>query len=334
MRFGNIHLAYLLWFIVVIVLFYLWSLRRKTKAMGEFAQEDLMQELTQGLSRRRQRLKLFLIVGGLSLLLFSLVRPQWGFHWQEIKRRGLDIIVAIDTSNSMLAEDVRPNRLERSKLAVKDLIRELKGDRIGLIAFSGEAFLVCPLTIDYNGFVLSLDSIDAGAIPTGGTSISSAIEEARRGYQGTEKKYKVLIIITDGEDHIGDAVKIAKEASRQGIKIFCIGIGTKGGELIPVSDQKGQRGFLKDSKGNFVKSRLSEDVLKKIALNTGGSYIRATGAEFGLDLIYEQKLSKMEKRELEGKMEKRYEERFQIPLSVAFLLLILEPFISERKAIR
>jgi len=302
--------------------------------MEKFAQEDLFGELAASLDIKKRKLKVFLIVLAVFLSFFALMRPQWGFQWEEVKRRGLDILIAIDTSKSMLAEDVKPNRLERSKLAVKDLVKKLKGDRIGLIAFSGEAFLQCPLTVDYNGFMLSLDSLSVDAVSKGGTSILSAIREALKSYGGGLNKYKVLVLITDGENHKGDPVKAAQGAKKEGIKIFCIGIGTKEGELIPVFDEGGRKSFLKDRQGNFVKSRLDEVLLQKIALITTGGYVKAKGAEFGLDLIYEQKLSKMEKREFEGKMRKRYNERFQMPLFFAFLLLLIEPFISERKSRR
>jgi len=261
------------------------------------------------------------------------MRPQWGFQWEEVKRKGLDILIAVDTSKSMLAEDVKPNRLSRSKLAVKDLVKKLKGDRIGLIAFSGKAFLQCPLTLDYSGFMLSLDDLGVNTISKGGTSVSSAISEALKSYEGGLNKYKILIIITDGEDHKGQVVDAAKQAKEQGVKIFCVGIGTKEGELIPIVDDQGKNSFLKDKQGNFVKSRLDEPTLQEVALITGGGYVKAAGAEFGLDLIYEEKLSKMEKKDFEGKMMKRYQERFQLFLAVALLIILIESFIWERKRI-
>ena len=179
--------------------------------------------------------------------------------------------------------------------------------------------------------MLSLDNTDTETIPKGGTSLTSAIKESLRSYEGGQKKYKVLIIVTDGEDNEGDSVQAAQEAKKEGIKIFCIGIGTREGDLIPVLDETGQRSFLKDNQGNVVKSRLDETSLQKIALNTGGVYVRATNAEFGLDLIYREKIAKMEKRELEAKMNKHYEERFQIFLGLALFLLIIEYFISDKK---
>ncbi len=330
-RFAQLNLIYLLWLVPILALFYIWSFRNHRKILRRFADETLLNELTLSLDMRKRRLKTVLIITAILFGLFSLMRPQWGFHWEKIKRKGIDILIAIDTSKSMLADDVKPNRLERSKLAVKDMIKKLNGDRIGLIAFSGDAFLQCPLTVDYSGFMLSLDSLDTDTIQKGGTSISSAIMEAIKVYKKEQKKYKILVLITDGEDHAGDPVKMAKDAKKEGVKIFCIGIGTKEGELIPITNKDGGKGFLKDKSGNAVKTRLDESTLQKIALDTGGCYVRSSGANFGLDLIYEQKLSKIKKKEFKEKMIRRFEERFQIPLAICLLLLLLEPFISERK---
>ncbi|MFH1504135.1 MAG: VWA domain-containing protein [Candidatus Omnitrophota bacterium] len=331
MKFVNLQAGHLFWLAAGLVVFYLAAYSRRKKITENFAQKELLKELSASLDIQKRKLKIYLVVLAVILCFFAFMRPQWGFQWEQVRRRGLDIIIAIDTSKSMLAEDVRPNRLQRSKLAVKDLIKKLRGDRIGLIAFSGTAFLQCPLTVDYNGFMLSLDELDTDSIPKGGTSISSAIKEAIKSYEGGLKKYKVLVLITDGEDHDGDVLESAEEAKKQGIKIFCIGIGTKEGELIPVRDEQGRMSFLKDKQENFIKSRLDEASLKKIALATQGGYVKATAFEFGLDTVYEQRLSKMEKKEFEGKMRKRYEERFQVFLLIAFLILLIEPYISERK---
>ncbi len=333
MRFAGIQAAYLFWFILALTGFFFWANARREKALEAFADKNLLAGLTASFDVRAYRAKQALLIAALSLTVFALMRPQWGFKWQEIKRRGLDILVAVDVSKSMLAEDIKPNRLERTKLALADFVKYLKGDRIGLIAFAGSAFVQCPLTVDYGGFLLSAEALDVNTIPKGGTSISSAIRQAMDGYEGGLKKYKAFIIITDGEDHEGDPVKAAEAARDEGIKIFCIGIGTSEGELIPVTDGSGNKTFLKDRSGAVVKSRLDESTLQKIALATGGSYVRASVKEFGLDLIYREKLSPMEKRELETKMAKQYEERFQIPLAIAFLLLAGEFLMSDRKRI-
>lgn len=331
MRFATIAAAHLFWLVFALAGFYFWVNSKRNKALETFADKKLLAELTAAFDIRKYRLKQILVFASIALMFFALMRPQWGFKWQEIKRRGLDIFVAVDVSKSMLAEDIKPNRLERAKLALSDFVKHLKGDRVGLIAFSGSAFAQCPLTVDYSGFLLSVEALDANTIPKGGTSISGAIRKALDSYEGGLKKYKVLIIITDGEDHEGDPIKAAELAKEEGVKIFCIGIGTNEGELIPITDEKGNKSFLKDKSGNVVKSRLDETALQKIALTTGGSYVRATSKEFGLDLIYKEKLSDMEKRELESKMAKQYEERFQIPLFLAFLLLAGEILVSERK---
>jgi len=299
--------------------------------MQAFAARELLIHLTPSMDRKRQNMKALVILLSVSAIALALMRPQWGFEWKEVTRSGLDILIAIDTSKSMLAEDVKPNRLERSRLAVKDLIQTLQGDRIGLIAFAGSAFLQCPLTVDYSGFMLSLDDLNVNTLPKGGTSLSNAIKTALESYEGGKKKYKALVIITDGEDHEGNAPEWAEKAKEQGIKIFTIGIGTREGELIPVTDESGNRMFLKDRSGNVVKTSLDEKTLKDIALATGGSYVKATATEFGLDLIYEEKLSKMEKREVENKMIRKYYERYQIPLAIALLLLCIEPYMRERK---
>lgn len=331
MRFANTQAAHLFWLIIALVIFFFWVDSRRKKSLETFADKNLLASLLSSFDIRKYRLKQVLISVVFLLIIFSFMRPQWGFKWQEIKRKGLDIMVAVDVSKSMLAEDVKPNRLERTKLALRDFVKNLKGDRVGLIAFAGTAFVQCPLTVDYSGFLLSTEALDINTIPKAGTSISSAIRQAMESYEGGLKKYKVLIIITDGEDHEGDPVKLAQLAQKEGIKIFCIGIGTAEGELIPVTDESGNKAFLKDREGLVVKSRLDESVLQKIALATGGSYVRATSKEFGLELIYKEKLSEMEKRDLETKMAKQYEERFQIPLSIAFLLLAVEFIIGYKK---
>lgn len=331
MRFAGIQALYLFWLIIALAGFFFWANVKRKKALETFADKNLLAGLIASFNFRKRGLKQVLIITALSLMVFALMRPQWGFKWQEVKRKGLDILVAVDVSKSMLAEDIKPNRLERAKLALADFVKQLKGDRIGLIAFSGSAFAQCPLTVDYSGFLLSVESLDINTIPRGGTSISSAIRQAIESYEGGLKKYKALIIITDGEDHEGDPVKAAEAAQKEGIKIFCIGIGTNDGELIPVTDENGNKAFLKDRSGAVVKSRLDEVTLQKAALATGGSYVRASAKEFGLDLIYKEKLSEMEKRELESKMAKQNEERFQIPLAIAFLFLITEFLISDRK---
>ncbi len=312
------------WGVILLGMFLFWGLAQRRKILARFVDKSLLPQIIPAFAPRRLMGKNILIIGGLFFAILSLARPQWGFEWQEVKHRGLDILIAVDTSKSMLAADVKPNRLERTKLAVKDLIKNLKGDRIGLLAFAGDAFMVCPLTSDYGGFMLSLDDLSVQTIARGGTNVSRAIDQAIRGYDQTPNQYKVVIIVTDGDNLEGDPLASAKKAKETGIKIYCIGIGTPEGELIQIVNDQGEKEFLKDNNGNFVKSRLNERLLQQIALTTDGRYVRSSGAEFGLDYIYAHELAKLPKHDIEAKMKKHYFDRFQIPLSIAFVLLLWE----------
>ena len=329
MHYANPFIFNLLWFLIPLWIFLSWSVRRVRIKRGLFAENKFFQSIVIGFSGIREHVHGWLILGVFVFSIIAMARPQWGFEWRKIKRRGLDILVVVDVSKSMLTTDVKPNRLKRTKLAVQDLVKELKGDRIGLIAFAGDAFLACPLTEDYSGFMLSLDDLHVGTVARGGTNVGRAIEEAITRYNNVPSKYKAVIIITDGENLEGDPIMEAKKAKKKGIRIYCVGVGTKEGELIQVPDGRGGMEFLKDNKGNFVKSRLNENLLERIALITGGVYVKSSGAEFGLDLIYKKELSKLEKRDIESRMEKRYYERFQIPLAVALLLLVIATCIKS-----
>lgn len=334
MRFGAPYMAVWLWMVPLLIFFFIVSRRAVEKKLKSIASDKVLAEITGSFDLKKRKIRNFLLVVSTGLLVVALMRPQWGFRWEEVRQKGLDIMIALDTSNSMLAEDVLPNRIERAKLAIMDLVEKLHGDRVGLVVFSGTAFLQCPLTIDYNGFLLTLDDVTVNSIPIGGTSISKAIYKAIESYESGEKDEKILIIITDGEDLEGGIDKAIQSAKANGVQISCVGIGTPEGELIPITDRNGKMSFLKDSKGDVVKTRLTERELQRMALETGGMYVRATGAQFGLDLIYEKRLSKLEKKDFKSKMEKRYHERFQYPLVLAFLLLLLEPVIGDRKSRR
>jgi len=328
---------YLLWIYLasaVLCVFYALALMRRRTLMERFSAKALVGNIASTASTARKIFRMAMVGIAFILCMIALARPQWGFIWEETKRTGIDMLIAVDVSKSMLATDVKPNRLERSKFAIKDLIKKLNGDRIGLIAFAGTAFLQCPMTIDYNGFLLTLDDLTTSTIPRGGTSITSAIREAMGLFKGPEMKYKVLVIITDGEDLEGDALAAAKQAAAMGMRIYCVGVGSAEGDLIPAVGEGGERGYLTDRSGQVVKTRLNEDILKKIALSTGGSYVHATQAEFGLVLIYDQSISKLEKRDMEAKMRRHYHERFQYFLAIALILLLLEPIMPERKAAR
>jgi len=332
MHFAQINMLSWLWIGVALFFFLKWARSHRKKALEKFTEEHLLKDIAFRFDPKKYQQKNLLVIAVVLLSVLALIRPQWGFQWRKVQRQGIDILVVIDTSKSMLTQDVKPNRLERTKFAVQDLLKKLRGDRIGLIAFSGEPFLICPLTVDYGGFLISLNDLDVNTVPRGGTNIAKAIEEAIRDYdEEVTSDYKAIIIITDGDNLEGDPVEMAKKARDRNIKIYTIGIGSAEGELIQMRSPQGKLTFLKDSKGNFVKSRLNERLLKEIALITGGVYVKASGSKFGLDLIYDRELSKFKKREIEAKMEKKYYDRYQFPLGMAVLLLVIETCITTRK---
>jgi Ca-activated chloride channel family protein len=330
--FGELYMARFVWFFFIAVVFFIWANKKRRAVKTVFAGKQVLPELSRNEVKGRRDLRYLLISMAILLIILSLMRPQWGFTLQEVKKQGLDILIALDTSKSMLAQDVLPNRLDRSKLAIRDMIRKMKGgDRVGLLAFAGTAFLQCPLTSDYNGFLLSLDDISVNTIPVGGTSITNAVYQSLKSYEGGKQKHKILIMITDGEDLEGGLEAAVKTAKSGGVTICTVGIGTPEGELIPVRDEDGKLTFKKDQEGKVVKTKLDEKTLQAMALETGGMYVRATGAEFGLELIYEKKLSGFEKEEMKSRMEKNYTERYHIPLAAALILLFIEPLVGNRR---
>jgi Ca-activated chloride channel family protein len=280
------------------------------------------------LDRRRRRVRAVLVVAALGAIALALAGPMWGFHWEEVHRQGIDLVVALDTSKSMLTPDVAPNRLARAKLAVQDLLAELRGDRVALVAFAGTAFVQCPLTLDRDAFAESLDAIEVGIIPRGGTNLDVAIDTALEAFEGRQGNHQAIVLITDGEANEGTADEAVKHASERGVKIFTVGIGTAEGELVPGPDG----GYLKDRKGQVVKSRLDEQGLQKIAIDTGGVYLHAAGADLGLAALYRDHIGTLETRELASTLERRYEHRFQIPLALALLLLAADGWLGDRRA--
>lgn len=310
--------------------FLAWAFRRRRRALERFASPGLLPHLADRVDWNAKRAKATAGTLGVLFLLLALVGPQWGFRWQEVTRRGADLVIALDVSKSMLAEDVRPNRLERAKLAVHELLSMLHGDRIGLVAFAGTSFIQCPLTMDYGAFALALDELSTDTIPRGGTALAQAIRESLKMFASSAPESRALVLITDGESHEGDTLVAAKEAVKAGVKVFAIGIGTPEGELIPITDEQGHKAFLKDREGRTVKSRLDEAALKQVALETGGSYVHATATSFGLDLVYNERIAKLTQQESGGTMTKQYEQRFQWLLAVALVLLACEPLISDR----
>ncbi len=304
---------------------------RRRNALAQFASPQLLPGLTSSVSIVRRRNKRLLWTASLVLGVIALSRPQWGFRWKEVQRKGIDILIAIDTSKSMLAEDVKPNRLTRAKLAVSDLLEKLDGDRIGLIAFAGSSFLQCPLTLDYDAFRQSLDALDVNIIPRGGTNLASAMEEAERTFQMGNPNHRVLILLTDGEDLEASGIETARKAAKDGVHVFTVGVGTAGGELIPIHAPSGELAFVKDASGQPVKSRLDETTLRQISEITGAFYTPLGQQNEGFNVIYEQGLAPIPKQDLFSRMNKVYIERFQWPLAFAVVCLMLEYLMSDRK---
>ena len=335
LRFARIEYLYILLFIPVLILFYIYVFNRKKTALERFGNLELVSKLASATSRKKQILKVTLIILSFGLMSFSLSRPQIGTKYEEVKRVGQDIIVALDVSRSMLAEDIKPSRLEKAKHEIATIIDKLKGDRIGLIAFAGEAFVQCPLTLDYGAAKMFLDAMSTDLIPLQGTNISEAIALAIKSFNQRERKHKVLLLITDGEDHSGNALKMAEAAEKEGIVIYTVGIGSREGVPIPEFDDKGNKtgGFKKDKEGKVVTTKLDEVLLEKIALQTNGKYYRATPGEAELTKIYKA-ISGLEKKELGSKQFTQFEDRFQYILLLSFIFLTVEVFITERKKIK
>jgi Ca-activated chloride channel family protein len=334
LRFENPGLLHLLWGVLFLIFFFIWTIKYKRRLLQRFGNMEILQKLMQNVSPARRNLKIILLITAFIFLIIALANPQIGTKIEEVKREGLDIIVAIDVSKSMLAEDIKPNRLEKAKHEIGQLINILKGDRIGIIAFAGIAHVQCPLTLDYSAAKLFLNIIDINLIPQPGTAIGKAINKAVAAFNNKERKYKVLIMITDGEDHESDPLEAAKEAEKEGIIIYTVGIGSPQGVPIPMYDRYGnQSGFKKDRSGSVVTTKLDVITLQKIAYQTGGKYYLASTGEAELNEIYNE-ISTMEKKELASRQFSQYEDRFQIFLAFGLVLLIIELLIPERRRVK
>jgi Ca-activated chloride channel family protein len=326
-----------LWFLLVVVPalvgFFWWAARVKRKLLEQFVAARLVESLTVGVSARRQRARAVLTITAAALLLVALARPQIGFSWEEARSRGLDVVVAIDTSKSMLATDVAPNRLRRAQLAALDLKRLARSDRLGLVAFAGSAFLQCPLTLDDEAFRQSVEALDVNIIPQGGSALAEAMAAAKSAFKEGNDNHKVLVLFTDGEDNEGNALEAAKSAGKDGLRIFTIGVGTANGELLRIMDTQGRTEFIKDADGNAVKSRLDESLLRDLAQETGGFYRLLSGADT-MNILYERGLAPLPKSDLASQKIKRHHERYQWLLGLAIVLWLAEMFLPERKAVK
>lgn len=331
MRFAQTGYLYLLWLLPIFGALIIYSFRKKRRALEAFGNYELMKKLSSSRSAKKEIIKALLFIAGLMFLILALAHPQLGARQVEVKHKGIDMVIAIDVSESMNAEDVKPSRLRLAKRELSLLIDQLSGNRIGVVLFAGTSFIQCPVTLDTGAAKIFLDIIDTNAVPTPGTNIGEAIRVSISAFNTKEKKHKVLILLTDGEDHGGTALSYAKQAKDEGIRIYTVAIGTTKGEPIPVMGEKGTaRGYKKDKSGEVILSKIDEGLLSEIANATDGRYLPPSGNELNFDDVFYD-ISKMEKKELEGKLSLQYEDRFQFPLFLALLCLVAEFLLGTRR---
>jgi len=333
MKFLDSNYLYLLWAILPVAGLMGYGIRQHKIILGLFADSGVYPFIMPGLQHKIRWIKYILILLALILAVFALAGPQAGFRWEETRQKGVDIMIALDCSNSMLAQDIKPNRLEQAKREIIDLLRLMKSDRAGLVAFAGQAILQCPLTLDHDTFNLFLRVLTPDYLPVGGTNLAAAIETSYQGFEKGSDTDKAIVLITDGENTAGkntreEIEEIAKKMAQEGIKIFCIGVGDPAGAPIP--DSAG--GFKKDAKGNIILSRVDDKGLEKIAALTNGRYVRSVAGNMDLDQIYSQDiLNTMERKTLTQGKKKVWEQRFQWFLFPCVLLLLIEMMLPTRK---
>jgi len=326
MKFGSPELLKWLLLLIPLCILFIWMHRQRAARLKQLISSSFWKTIIPGHSDKRSRTRTVLRTLALLCIGLALTRPQWGSRWEEVKQRGLDILIVLDTSKSMLAEDIKPNRLKQAQWAVRDFVKKMKGDRIGLIAFAGSSFLQCPVTIDYAAFTMMLDDLYAGIIPRGGTAIEQALQTAVDSFEAGSDADRVIILITDGEDHEGDPMSMAETLKKNQIKLFCIGVGSVDGDLIPT-----QQGYIKDSQGQVVKSSLNEGLLEKLSSTTGGFYVRSAPGDLGLDRVYKLGIAGLKRDEQETRLAKVYEERFVWFAAAALLLLLAEGLLRPSK---
>src|SRR5690554_1960400 len=326
-RFGNPEYLYLLLLLPLMAFVQLYFLYQRKKALQRFGDSELLVHLMPDVSRIRPTLKFYLLMLALAALIFTLAAPQFGTRLQTVQRQGIELIIALDVSNSMNAQDIEPSRLERAKQAIARLTDRLVNDRLGLIVFAGDAYTQLPITSDYASAKMFLSNISTDIVPTQGTAIGAAIRLAMRSFSNNEGINRAIIIITDGENHEDDAMAEAAKAAENGILVYTVGMGTNRGGPIPLGTSGN---FLRDRDGNVVITKLNEEMLAQIAVAGGGEYIAANNIRAGINNLVKE-LSELEKAEFESKVYSSYEEQYQYLALFALILLILELLILERK---
>ena len=325
-RFANPEFLYLLLILPALIVFYIYAVIQKRRAVKRYGNPALLVELMPDVSPKRQHLKFWLSFAAIALMIFVIAGPQFGSKLETVKRQGVEIMVCLDVSNSMLSEDVAPSRLAKAKQMLAKLTDGLSNDKVGMIVFAGDAFTQLPITSDYISAKMFLSSISPEMISTQGTAIGAAINLAARSFTPNETSDKAIIVITDGENHEDDAVAAAQMAAERGIKIYTIGIGTPEGAPIRIGGD-----FIKDADGKMVVSKLDESTLEQIAMATGGGYIRASNRSLGLDEIIKQ-INEVERKDLTESIFEDFSEQYHYPLAIALALLLVELLIPNRRS--
>ncbi|MCR5709453.1 MAG: VWA domain-containing protein [Bacteroidales bacterium] len=322
---------YLLLLILVPLLFvgYALWLRSRRRRLARFGDEELVRELMPTASTGKGWLKISLLAAAWFFFTIGLARPQLGARLKEHQSQGVEVMIALDVSNSMLAEDYSPNRLERSKLAISRLVDKLQGDRIGLVVFAGESFVQLPITADYVSAKIFLNSITTESVPIQGTALAEALVSSARSFSTQSERSRAIILISDGEDHEGEAVEAARAIAEEGIRIYCIGVGSPQGKPIPA---KGG-GLMKDSSGEIVVTRLNEEILQEIAGAGNGKYVRAGAAEFGLNPIIDD-IRTLDKEQFNSVVFEDFDEQYMYFFAIALFFLVLEFLVPARRARR
>jgi len=333
LRFADIEFLWGLAAIPVFILLFMRISRWKKKAIAGLGDKNVVTMMIPQVSFSRPWLKFILFTVAYAFLIIGIADPQIGSKMEEEKRKGADLMILLDVSNSMLSQDMAPNRLENAKQAIAQLIDNLHNDRIGIIVFAGEAYVQLPVTTDYSAAKLFLNTINTSMVPTQGTAIGSAIDLGMKSFDFKDGTGKAMIIITDGENHEDDAVAAARNAAEKDVMVNVIGMGSANGAPVPLYQDGKQVGFHTDSAGHTVVSKLNEDMCKEITAAGQGAYVRATNANSGLNIVMDQ-IGKVQRKTYDSKTFKDFEDRFQFFLGFAFLLLIVEFFISNRKSLR
>lgn len=327
-RFAHTEILYLLLLIPLFTLLYIHVRRKKKKAIESFGQPEILAPLMPLMSSARPAYKFAVLMLATAFIIIGLAGPQFGSKLQKVKRKGVEIVIALDVSNSMMASDIKPNRLEKAKRAISRLVERMSDDKIGLIVFAGESYTQLPITTDYSSARLFLSGINTDIVPIQGTAIGSAINLAAKSFSPDSEASKAIVVITDGENHQDDAVKAAEAAKEKGIFVHTIGMGLPQGAPVPVKGQPGV--FRKDANGNVVVTKLDENMLKQIAAAGEGVYIRANNTNVGLNALFKE-IDKMDKTLLESKVYSDYDERFQYFILAGLILLLVEFLMLTRK---